>query len=170
MGRQPTRRSRRGGRGHDRQADSSDKKSSRSKGSSNTPSTKSSTSTSLKDYVFNFGSAKNAGDYATTEMFILNHIRRTYKEGEDIAQVMEKGEDIDFTTIAPTMQLVTADPKTEPALYETQKLQFTEDYKLQRAHYHERIRLYRQNKSSIAALLIGRCSSSMKLQLQSRTD
>ena len=72
----------------------------------------------------------------------MNHIRRTYKEGEDIAQAMEKGEDIDFTAIAPTMQLVTADPKNEPALYETQKLQYTEDCKLQRACYKGRIRLY----------------------------
>ena len=170
MGRFPTRRSRRGGRGHGRQADSSDKKSSRSTGSSTNTSTKSSTSTTLKDCVFNFGSAKNAGDYASTELFILNHIRKTYKEGEDIALAMEKGADIDFTTLAPTMQLVTADPKTEPALYETQKLQYTEDYKMQTAHYHDRIRLYRQNKSSIAALLMGRCSSSMKSQLQSRTN
>ena len=100
---------------------------------------KSSTNATLKDHVFNFGLAKNAGNYSSTEMFILNHIRRTYKEGEDIAQAMEKGEDIDFAALAPTMQLVTADPKTEPALYETQKLQYTKDYKLQRAHYNERI-------------------------------
>ena len=66
--------------------------------SSNTPSTKTSTNTTLKDYVFNFGSAKNASNYATTKRFILNHIRKSYKEGEDIALAMEKGEDIDFTT------------------------------------------------------------------------
>ena len=142
MGRGPTRRSRRGGRGHDRQANSSDKKSSKPKGSSTT-STKASTNASLKDHVFNFGSAKNAGDYTTAEMFILNHIRKTYKEGEDIASAMEKGEDLDFTKIAPKMQLVTnVDPKTEPELYDTLKAQYTEDYKLEKAHHFERIRLY----------------------------
>ena len=93
----------------------------------------------MKDHVFNFGSAKNASNYAPTERFILNHIRKTYKEGEDIALAMEKGEDIDFNTMAPTMKLVTADPTKEPALYETQKLQYTEDYKMATAHYHDRI-------------------------------
>ena len=41
---------------------------------------------------------------------------------------------------------------------------------METAHYHDRVRVYRQNKSSIAALLLGRCSSSMTSQLHSRTD
>ena len=61
----------------------------------------------------------------------MNHIRKIYKEAEDIAQAMESG--VDFDAIAPTMKTITADPKDDALGYEMQKMQYTEDHKLDRA-------------------------------------
>ena len=73
----------------------------------------------------------------------MNHIRKTYKEAEDIAQAMESGVDMDFDAIAPTMKKITADPKDDALGYETQKMQYTVDYKLDRARHGARKDQYR---------------------------
>ena len=76
----------------------------------------------LKDHVFNFGSAKNASEFNTNKRFIISYIRRTYTEGRDIADALEQGKDKDFDAIAPVMKPIMADP-TDVAAYETMKLQ-----------------------------------------------
>ena len=63
----------------------------------------------LKDHVFNFGSAKNASEFNTNAKFIINYIKRTYTEGKDIAKAMETGKDMDFAAIAPKLQPITAE-------------------------------------------------------------
>ena len=104
---------RRAGRG-----DSSDnKKKNQSSKHSKTPKKE-----TLKDHVFNFGSAKNASEFNTNAKFILNYIRRT--EGKDIAKVM------DFDAIAPKVKPITADP-TNSVAYETMKMQHAEDHKIE---------------------------------------
>ena len=83
----------------------------------------------LEDHVFNFGLAKNASEFNTNARFIINYIRRTYDEGRDIADALEKGKDMDFDAIAPIMKPITADP-TNTAAYKMMKLQHAEDYKM----------------------------------------
>ena len=106
----------------------------------------------LKDHVFNFGSAKNASEFNTNARFIINYIRRTYDEGRDIADALEKGKDMDFEAIAPIMKPITADP-TNTAAYETMKLQHAEDYKIARQTHHDRMERYRKNQDTVSALL-----------------
>ena len=90
----------------------------------------------LKDHVFNFGSAKNASEFNTNVKFILNYIKRTYTEGKDIAKAMETGKEMDFDAIAPKIQPITADPKDSVA-YETMKMQHAEDYKIDRLKHRD---------------------------------
>ena len=63
----------------------------------------------LKDHAFNCGSAKNASEYATSEKYTLNYIRRTYKEANDIATAMQTGNDMDFNAIAPKVKPLSID-------------------------------------------------------------
>ena len=107
------RRSRNPGRGR---GDGSDTKDRRHKSSTTTGEKKK----TLSDHTFHFGTAKKASEYATNKKFIFNHIRKTYKEAEDIAEAMEKGVDMNFTAIAPTVKPIMADPKADPTGYETQ--------------------------------------------------
>ena len=67
-----------GGRGRGRGDRNQSKKSS-------TSATSASKTKSLKDYVYDVGSAKHASDCVTTTNFLINHIRMTYSQGEDIA-------------------------------------------------------------------------------------
>ena len=128
MGREQ--RTRNGGRFHGGRGNGSEKGKRKEKAhkgvKSSTP-----TKETLKDHVFNFGSAKNASEFNTNARFIINYIRRTYDEGRDIADALEKGKDMDFEAIAPIMKPITADP-TNTAAYETMKLQHAEDYKIAR--------------------------------------
>ena len=76
---------------------------------------------------------------------------------------------MDFDAIAPKVKPITADLNDSVA-YETVKMQQAEDYKIDRLKHRERMEQYHQNQALIAALLIGRCSSAMKSQLQARQD
>ena len=122
----------------------------------------------LKDHVFNFSSAKNASEFNTNARFIINYIRRTYDEGRDIADALEKGQDMDFDAIAPKTKPIMADPTTNPLAYKTMKLQHAKDYKIARQTHNDRMERYQKNQDTVSALLYSRCSSSMKSQLQAR--
>jgi len=50
---------------------------------------------SIEDYVYYVGSARQASDYEITTEFVINYIRKTYTDGEDIATALETLEDID---------------------------------------------------------------------------
>ena len=71
--------------------------------------------------MFYTGTAKQASDYITSANFVINHIRKTYKEGDDIARAMEQGTDFDFDAAAPTLKVST---ETEDAKKELQERQF----------------------------------------------
>ena len=64
----------RGGRGNGNGSEKGKKKDKAHKGvKSSTPKKE-----TLKDHVFNFGSAKNASEFNTNKRFIISYIRRTY--------------------------------------------------------------------------------------------
>jgi len=44
---------------------------------------------SIEDYVYYVGSARQASDYEITTEFVINHIRKTYTDGENIATALE---------------------------------------------------------------------------------
>ena len=61
------------------------------------------------------GSAKNASECVTNTNFILNHIELNFDEGLDIATALKDGEEFDFSTIGPKLQLSKKDPSKEKA-------------------------------------------------------
>ena len=127
----------------------------------------------LADHVYYVGSAKQASDYVTTTNFIINHIKKQYDHGEDIAFALENLNERDLTKFQPMLKRATpADPKDaravaqEETLNEQYKMQFQVDYD----KYKERVEAYRDNKFKAYALLWGQCNSAMKAKIQSRKD
>jgi hypothetical protein len=52
---------------------------------------------SLQDYVYYIGSAKQASDFTTTTEYIINYIRRTFTQGNDIANALKTREEVNMT-------------------------------------------------------------------------
>ena len=59
---------------------------------------------SLKDHNYYIGSSKQASDYETTTEFIINHIKKTYNHGRDIAEALKNLEPLDRTQWVPQLQ------------------------------------------------------------------
>ena len=55
----------------------------------------------VSDYIYHVGTAQNAADYELITEYLMNHIRKTYNYGDDIATAIEDGNAIDFDTKKP---------------------------------------------------------------------
>jgi hypothetical protein len=127
----------------------------------------------LADHVYYVGSAKQASDYVTTTQFIINHIKKNYDHGEDIAFALENMHERDLSKFQPQLQTVslpssasTQEKAEAEVLKEQYKMQFQVDYD----KYKERVEAYKDNKFKAYALLWGQCNSAMKAKVQSRKD
>jgi hypothetical protein len=56
---------------------------------------------SIQDYVYYIGSAKQASDFVVITKYLINHIRKTYRCGDDIGTALEEREPINFSTMMP---------------------------------------------------------------------
>ena len=64
---------------------------------------------SLQDHVYYIGSSKQANDFVSVTKFLINHIRKTYTYGEDIGQALQSREPLDFSPLAPKLQVSKAE-------------------------------------------------------------
>ena len=60
----------------------------RGKGRSSTWNKPAHSKKSVEDYFFYVGSNKQATDYELTSEFVLNHIKKTFDQGNDIAEAL----------------------------------------------------------------------------------
>ena len=96
MGRQATSRYNRGGRGGG---------STSSRMNSRSHKTSSSSKKTMADYTFYLGTAKAASDFELTKEYLVNHIRKIYDTGDDIAKALETEAEFDLTTVRPTLKV-----------------------------------------------------------------
>ena len=121
----------------------------------------------LADHIYYVGSAKQASDYVTVTNYIINHIRRTFDKGNDIATALEEEREIDLTVYVPTLKESTAGKDEDK---ERENRQFEKQFKIEYATYNERRVKYEENRSAAEATLWNQCGSSMKTKIQARTD
>ena len=114
------------------------------------------------------GSAKQASDYITVSSFLLNHVRRTFNKGQDIADAIENEQEIDFSKEAPAPLKTSASEKKEDQERET--LQFGKQFEVECALHSKRVQQCRDNEGAAAATLWNQCSNVMKSKIQSRKD
>ena len=153
-GRNPGRRGGRGGRGN-RYYNRPDVKSAGKK------------KKTLEDYYFYLGSAKQASNYATAADFIINHIKKEYDRGRDIAESLRELEIPDINLWMPTLRAST-NPDTTIQVLENK--QYEMEYKAKLTEALHRTRIYDDNLVKSYALIWERCNSAMQSQLEQRTD
>ena len=109
----------------------------------------------------------NANEFETTTNFIINHIRRTYNKGKDIADVLEKEAMPNFKAVKPRLQKSTAD---KPEDWDLEDEEFKMEYKIDMEEHKKRIKVFEENFDKAFGLLWEQCSKTIKSRVESRTN
>ena len=78
------------GRGHGRGRSGYGRGRGRGRSSNQSTQQKTESKRTLQDYTYYVGSSKQASDYHTITKYLMNHIRKTFPNGDDIANALEK--------------------------------------------------------------------------------
>ena len=57
----------------------------------------------LQDHIFYLGSVTQTSDFVSVNDYLINHIRKTYVNGDDIGNALERLEEADSTEWQPTL-------------------------------------------------------------------
>jgi hypothetical protein len=129
--------------------------------------TQTKTKKTAEDYFFYVGSSKQASDYEITAEFVVNHIKKTFDRGNDIAEAIRTLTKIDTSMWKPTLLLST---ETDSAVKEREDKQFVMEYKAELDESMLRKRTYQDNTFKAYALLWERCAKAMQNKIASRSD
>ena len=98
----------------------------------------------LQDYMFDVGNPQQASDYLTTCLFVVNHIRKTYEYGSDIAMALEEMTPYNMDQHKPKLQRSTSANAEQK---EAENEQFNIEVKCAYNEYKDRKRIYENNMS-----------------------
>ena len=107
-------------------------------------------------------------EFEKTRDYIINHIRKTFTHGDDIAYALEKDNDFDFTKVAPSIRAsLTTGTQEEVAQYEKESaLLFQSKVEIWTKHKSA----YEGNKMKAYALLWERCASNLTAKILSNEN
>jgi hypothetical protein len=75
------------------------------------PNTETKKKKTIEDYFFYVGSSKQASDFKMTSKFLVNHVKKTFDRGNDVAEALRTLEPQESNTWRPTLQFsATTDP------------------------------------------------------------
>jgi hypothetical protein len=154
------------GNGSGRTSASSGNSSNNGNGGGNSKATNNQKKT-LAENIYYIGSAKQASDFTLVTNFILNHIKKTFTNGDDIGTALEERKEKDFTRLIPTMQQ-SAD--ADKAKAELENKQFQILYEAEIAVFVQQKNTYMTNKGKAYALIWGQCNKALQNKLQARKD
>ena len=84
---------------------------------------------SVSDYVYYIGSAKQARNFSVITSYLINHIRKTFNNGDDIGNAIESKTPMDHNTIKPSMvEVTTTVAATDAAERKTQQAKYDKEY------------------------------------------
>jgi hypothetical protein len=143
----------------------------RGKGKNNkTPSNKPSfkpTKKTLSDNIYYLGSAKQAADYERTTEFLINNIRKTFTNGNDIGTALEQLSPFDLDSFKPTLQMST---NTDPTIKAIEDEQYKMEFKAEYDGYMRRKQALESNMSKAYAFLWEQCHHAMQQKIDARSD
>ena len=121
----------------------------------------------IDDYVYYVGSTRQASDYEITTEFVINHIRKTYSDGEDIATALETLQDIDVKNWKP---IIETSLELDDEIRAIEQKQFDMEYKMEYDDYMKRKKSYKNNKTRAYGLILERCTRAMSQKIQARKN
>ena len=104
----------------------------------------------LNDYKYASRTAKQAGDYNKITNYLILHIRKTYKNGRDIANAIERQEPFNFELHAPKLKISATIVTAETSPEEVQEVKCENDqYKIE---YEAELQLHLKQKDIITPI------------------
>ena len=119
---------------------------------------------SLKDHNYYIGNSKQASDCKTTTEFIINHIKKTYNHGKDIAEALNELKPVDQADWALQLE-VSVIPGNDADLIrrrDGENRQFELEFKEDWTRYQKRVDDYKDNLTKAYALIWERCTKAMQ--------
>ena len=121
----------------------------------------------LADHIFNVGTAKQASEFVTAKLFLINYIRRTFDMGEDIALALENYKELDLDAIAPKINVSRSkDDEVKAA----ESAQYAEQCKVDYDYHKARVVRHKANTSKANALIVSQMTSGLKAKVNARPN
>ena len=126
----------------------------------------------LSDYSYYLGSSKQASDFEITTSFVINHIKKTYENGIDIANALKNLQEPNTNMWKPELEvsLIVGDQPAAIQARADENRRFEMEYKQEYSNYTDRLSKYKSNMIKAYALLWERCARGMKDKIESRED
>jgi sulfatase maturation enzyme AslB (radical SAM superfamily) len=102
----------------------------------------------------------------TTE-YIINYIRRTFTQGNVIANALETREEVNMTDFMPVLQQSVEQDPTKAAI---ENKQYEILYRAEISKYVERSTLFEANEDKAFALLFAQCNKALQNKIMSHAD
>jgi hypothetical protein len=120
----------------------------------------------IEDYFFYVGSSKQASDFETTSEFLINHVKKTFDRGNDIAEALRVLEPQDTDQWKPKLRFSASEDDT---IAKQEDRQNEIEFKAELDEYMKRRRMYENNLFKAYALIWERCAKAMQNKIVSRT-
>jgi hypothetical protein len=118
---------------------------------------------SIDDYYFYVGSSKQASDFEITAEYAVNHIKKTFDRGNDIAEALRTLKPTDVSLWKPTLVFST---KTDAKIATPENRQHELEYKADLDEFMRRKRAYNDNLYKAYALVWERCAKAMQNKIE----
>ena len=121
----------------------------------------------LDDYLFYVGTSKQAADYENTAEFIINHVKRTFDRGNDIAEMLRNCIKPNTDNWKPNLQISTS---TDADIKTRKDKEFAMIFKAELDEFIKRKRALEENMFKVYALLWEKCAKSLQNKILARRD
>ena len=131
------------------------------------PSSETKLKKTIDDYFFYVGSNEQASDFETTSEFMINHVKKTFDRGNDVAEALRLLRKPDTSVWKPSLSFSTQE---SIVLKTHEDRQYELEYKADLDEYMKRKRMYDNNLFKAYALIWERCAKEMQIKIVSRKD
>jgi hypothetical protein len=121
----------------------------------------------IEDYFFYVGSSKQASDFETTSEFLINHVKKTFDRGNDIAEALRVLQPQDTDLWKPKLTFST-DAKEATAKQEDWQNEI--EFKADLDEFMKRRRMFDNNLFKAYALIWERCAKAMQNKIAARRN
>jgi hypothetical protein len=121
----------------------------------------------IEDFYFYVGSSKQASDFETTSEFLINHVKKTFERGNDIAEALRMLKPQDTELWKPTLNFSAS---VDATIVKQEDRQNEMIFKADLDEFMKRRRMYENNLFKAYALIWERCAKAMQNKIASRTS
>ena len=121
----------------------------------------------IQDYMFYIGLNKQASDFHTVSKFVINHICKTFMNGDDIANALEQNKVADVDSWRPMLKVSTSQ---DSAVKDQENEEFKLIFSVEVEAWTKWKEIYHSNVGHAYALIYEHCNRAMQSKLMARKE